>query len=279
MLFSFQGGKKLHLHGSCGITWSKALKAAYLPHSGSQAEPHPGAGSPSGRQDAGSEGYLLQSSCSSANHLARPADSHSWRSWPVSYWERVRIKQTVRAIKPQIKARRVSVAGSYRVDRVWRVSKAPGVIVVSWLSYRDNRRTLWSPVKLSLWIQLILLFLNILMTKEIHINKKKTSETFPNMDKYGVVTHNIRSPSRPRNIPLRTESIWLAVRWSSLTEDAPSNAPSSISVILLLLRLLCVCGGRKKACRRIKSSTYSLESDCWKVRGFLLTFSSAGKGS
>lgn len=115
--------------------------------------------------------------------------------------------------------------------------------------------------------------------QEIHINKKKTSETFPNMDKYGVVTHNIRSPSRPRNIPLRTESIWLAVRWSSLTEDAPSNAPSSISVILLLLRLLCVCGGRKKACRRIKSSTYSLESDCWKVRGFLLTFSSAGKGS
>lgn len=178
MLFSFQGGKKLHLHGSCGITWSKALKAAYLPHSGSQAEPHPGEGSPSGRQDAGSEGYLLQSSCSSANHLARPADSHSWRSWPVSYWERVRIKQTVRAIKPKIKARRVSVAGSYRVDRVWRVSKAPGVIVVSWLSYRDNRRTLWSPVKLSLWIQLILLFLNILMTKEIHINKKKHQKLF-----------------------------------------------------------------------------------------------------
>lgn len=184
MLFSFQGGKKLHLHGSCGITWSKALKAAYLPHSGSQAEPHPGAGSPSGRQDAGSEGYLLQSSCSSANHLARPADSHSWKSWPVSYWERVRIKQTVRAIKPKIKARRVSVAGSYRVDRVWRVSKAPGVIVVSWLSYRDNRRTLWSPVKLSLWIQLILLFLNILMTKEIHINKKKNIRNF---SKYGQV--------------------------------------------------------------------------------------------
>lgn len=52
------------------------------------------------------------------------------------------------------------------------------------------------------------------------------------------VTHSMRSPSSPRNIPLRTESIWLAVRWSSMTDDAPSKAPSSTSVILLLLRLL-----------------------------------------
>lgn len=39
-------------------------------------------------------------------------------------------------------------------------------------------------------------------------------------------------------MPLRTDSSWLTVRCSSLTEDAPSNAPSSISDTLLLLRLL-----------------------------------------
>lgn len=53
------------------------------------------------------------------------------------------------------------------MERVCSVSKAPGVMVVSWLSYRDSRRTLCSPVKLSLWTQLILLFLNILQKKEI----------------------------------------------------------------------------------------------------------------
>lgn len=42
------------------------------------------------------------------------------------------------------------------------MSKAPGVMVVSWLSYSDSRRTLCNPVKLSLWTQLILLFLSIL---------------------------------------------------------------------------------------------------------------------
>lgn len=39
-------------------------------------------------------------------------------------------------------------------------------------------------------------------------------------------------------MPLRTDSSWLTVRCSSVTEDAPSNAPSSISDTLLLLRLL-----------------------------------------
>lgn len=39
-------------------------------------------------------------------------------------------------------------------------------------------------------------------------------------------------------MPLRMDSSWLAVRCSSLTEAAPSKAPSSISDTLLLLRLL-----------------------------------------
>lgn len=65
------------------------------------------------------------------------------------------------------------IPGSHRVERVCRVSKAPGVIVVSWLSYRESRRTLWSPVKLSLWTQLILLFLSILKRKEVkHLRPK-----------------------------------------------------------------------------------------------------------
>lgn len=51
-------------------------------------------------------------------------------------------------------------------------------------------------------------------------------------------THSVLRPSRPRNMPLRMDSSWLAVRCSSLTEAAPSKAPSSISDTLLLLRLL-----------------------------------------
>lgn len=51
-------------------------------------------------------------------------------------------------------------------------------------------------------------------------------------------THRVRKPSRPRNMPLLMDSSWLAVKCSSLTEDAPSNVPSSISDTLLLLRLL-----------------------------------------
>lgn len=51
-------------------------------------------------------------------------------------------------------------------------------------------------------------------------------------------THRVRKPSRPRNMPLLMDSSWLAVKCSSLTEEAPSNVPSSISDTLLLLRLL-----------------------------------------
>lgn len=42
------------------------------------------------------------------------------------------------------------------------MSKAPGAMVLIWLSYRESRRTLRSPVKLSLWMQLMRLFLSIL---------------------------------------------------------------------------------------------------------------------
>ena len=54
----------------------------------------------------------------------------------------------------------------------------------------------------------------------------------------GSHTHRVLKPSRPRNMALRMDSSWLAVRCSSLTEAAPSKAPSSISDTLLLLRLL-----------------------------------------
>lgn len=52
------------------------------------------------------------------------------------------------------------------------------------------------------------------------------------------LTHSVLKPSRPRNMPLRMDSSWLAVRCSSLTDAAPSKAPSSISDTLLLLKLL-----------------------------------------
>lgn len=42
------------------------------------------------------------------------------------------------------------------------MSKAPGEMVAIWLSYSERRRTLRRPVKLSLWMQLIRLFLSIL---------------------------------------------------------------------------------------------------------------------
>ena len=42
------------------------------------------------------------------------------------------------------------------------MSNAPGAMVLIWLSYRESRRTLRSPVKLSLWMQLMRLFLSIL---------------------------------------------------------------------------------------------------------------------
>jgi len=75
------------------------LGTTYPPHSGSQAGPHPAEESPSGRRDAGSEGYRSRSSYSSANRQASPAGSHSWRSWPRGYWEKVSVRKVVRALK------------------------------------------------------------------------------------------------------------------------------------------------------------------------------------
>jgi len=51
---------------------------------------------------------------------------------------------------------------TYSVERDCSVSKAPGAMVLIWLSYSERRRTLRSPVKLSLWMQLMRLFLSIL---------------------------------------------------------------------------------------------------------------------
>lgn len=45
------------------------------------------------------------------------------------------------------------------------MSKAPGAMVLIWLSYSESRRTLRSPVKLSLWMQLMRLFLSILQRR------------------------------------------------------------------------------------------------------------------
>lgn len=61
-------------------------------------------------------------------------------------------------------AREHSLPGpkTYSVERDCSVSKAPGAMVLIWLSYRESRRTLRSPVKLSLWMQLMRLFLSIL---------------------------------------------------------------------------------------------------------------------
>lgn len=53
-------------------------------------------------------------------------------------------------------------AKTYSVERDCSVSNAPGAMVLIWLSYRESRRTLRSPVKLSLWMQLMRLFLSIL---------------------------------------------------------------------------------------------------------------------
>lgn len=52
------------------------------------------------------------------------------------------------------------------MERDCSVSKAPGAMVLIWLSYRESRRTLRSPVKLSLWMQLMRLFLSILQREE-----------------------------------------------------------------------------------------------------------------
>lgn len=51
---------------------------------------------------------------------------------------------------------------TYIVDRETNVLKAPGVIVLMWLSYRERSLTELSPAKVSLFIQLIELLLSIL---------------------------------------------------------------------------------------------------------------------
>lgn len=55
---------------------------------------------------------------------------------------------------------------THRVESDCSVSKAPGAIVLIWLSYNERSRTLRRPVKLSLWMQLIRLFLSILAEGE-----------------------------------------------------------------------------------------------------------------
>lgn len=51
---------------------------------------------------------------------------------------------------------------TYIVDKETNVLKAPGVIVLMWLSYRESSLTELSPAKVSLFIQLIELLLSIL---------------------------------------------------------------------------------------------------------------------
>lgn len=138
------------------------------------------------------------------------------------------------------------------------------------MSYSERRRTLRSPVKLSLWMQLMRLFLSILEGRQrmgrspfykLPLESQRSltafstlllllradnpplplSPIFPTPVRSTTPvrpTYRVRSPSRPRNMALRTDSSWLTVRCSSLTEAAPSKAPSSISDTLLLLRFL-----------------------------------------
>lgn len=51
---------------------------------------------------------------------------------------------------------------TYIVDKETKVLKAPGVMVLMWLSYRESSLTELSPAKVSLFIQLIELLLSIL---------------------------------------------------------------------------------------------------------------------
>lgn len=67
-----------------------------------------------------------------------------------------------RWLTPQPPACLSSEGQTYSVERACRVSKAPGEMVAIWLSYSERRRTLRRPVKLSLWMQLMRLFLSIL---------------------------------------------------------------------------------------------------------------------
>lgn len=60
----------------------------------------------------------------------------------------------------------------------------------------------------------------------------------PAQTKAGLCTYRVFSPVRPLNILPCTDSSWFSVKISSCTPAAPSNAPSRISLILLLLRFL-----------------------------------------
>lgn len=53
-----------------------------------------------------------------------------------------------------------------------------------------------------------------------------------------VCTHSVRRPLSPFSMPWCTFSSLLEVKINSLTPEAPSNVPSSMSVMRLLLRLL-----------------------------------------
>lgn len=53
-----------------------------------------------------------------------------------------------------------------------------------------------------------------------------------------VCTHSVRRPPSPFNMLWCMFSSLLDVKISSLTPEAPSNVPSSMSVMRLLLRLL-----------------------------------------
>lgn len=69
-----------------------------------------------------------------------------------------------------------TVFHTYRVDKEWRVSNAPGAIVVIWLSYKESKRTELSPMKLSFPTQLMRLLLNILRGgKREHCYRDKAS--------------------------------------------------------------------------------------------------------
>lgn len=65
-----------------------------------------------------------------------------------------------------------------------------------------------------------------------------------------VCTHSVRRPLSPFSMRWCMFSSLLEVRISSLTPEAPSNVPSSMSVIRLLLRLLHRAGSRRKESKR-----------------------------
>ena len=71
-------------------------------------------------------------------------------------------------------------------------------------------------------------------------------------DACSVCTHSVRRPLSPFSMRWCTLSSLLEVRISSFTPEAPSNVPSSMSVIRLLLRLLRGVGSRSKKGKRVE---------------------------